>query len=36
MGNVLDLDVEGRGVQQIETPAAQHALPGSGGEGVAF
>ncbi len=28
--DVLDLDVEGRGVQKIEPPARQHALPGAG------
>jgi hypothetical protein len=30
MGNVLDLDVEGRWIQQVKAPARQHALPGAG------
>ena len=29
MGDVLDLDVEGRRVQEIEPAPAQHALPGA-------
>jgi hypothetical protein len=29
MGDVLDLDIEGRGVQEIEPAPAQHALPGA-------
>jgi len=29
MGDVLDLDVERRGIEQVQTPAAQHALPGA-------
>ena len=28
--DVLDLDVERRGVEQIEPPPRQHALPGAG------
>ena len=28
MGDVLDLDVERRGVEQVEPPPAQHPLPG--------
>ena len=31
MGNVLDLDVEGRRIEQIEPSAAQHTLPGRHG-----
>jgi hypothetical protein len=29
MGDVLDLDVERRGVEQVEPAARQHALPGA-------
>jgi hypothetical protein len=29
MGDVLDLDIERRGVEQIEPPAREHALPGA-------
>ncbi len=29
VGDVLDLDVGGRGVEQVEAPARQHALPGA-------
>ncbi len=29
MGDVLDLDVERRGVEQIEASAGQHTLPGA-------
>ena len=28
VGDVLDLDVEGRGVEQVQATAGQHALPG--------
>jgi hypothetical protein len=30
VGNVVDLDIERRGVEQVEPPPAQHALPGAG------
>ncbi len=30
MGDVLDLDIQRAGLQQIEPAAAQHALPGAG------
>ena len=30
MRDVLDLDVERRGIEQIEPAARQHALPGAG------
>jgi hypothetical protein len=30
MGNVLDLDVERRRIEQVEPAAGQHALPGAG------
>ncbi len=29
--NVLDLDVDRRGVKEVEAPPAEHALPGTGG-----
>ena len=28
MGDVLDLDIERRGIEEIEPPSRQHALPG--------
>ena len=28
--DVLDLDVEGRGIQQVQPSSGQHALPGAG------
>ena len=31
MGDILDLDVEGRGVKQVQPSPGQHALPGPGG-----
>jgi hypothetical protein len=30
MGDIGDLDIERRGVEQIEPPSRQHALPGPG------
>jgi hypothetical protein len=32
MRDVLDLDIERGGVEQVEPPAGQHALPGAGGD----
>ena len=32
MGDVGDLDIERRGVEQIEPPPRQHPLPGAGGD----
>jgi hypothetical protein len=29
VGDVLDLDVHGRGVEQVEPPPGEHPLPGS-------
>jgi hypothetical protein len=29
MADVADLDVDRRGIQEIEPPPAQHALPGA-------
>jgi hypothetical protein len=29
MGDVLDLDVHGRGVEQVEAAAGKHPLPGA-------
>ena len=31
MGDVLDLDIQGRGVEQIKPAAGKHALIGAGG-----
>ena len=31
MGDVLDLHIQRRGVEQIEAAPAQHPLPGAGG-----
>ena len=32
MGDIGDLDIERRGVEQIEPPSRQHPLPGAGGD----
>src|SRR6185436_1247862 len=31
VGDIFDLDIERRRVQEVEPPAAQHTLPGAGG-----
>jgi hypothetical protein len=30
MGNILDLDIDGRRVEQVEPAAREHLLPGAG------
>jgi hypothetical protein len=35
MGDVLDLDIQRTGLEQVQPPAAEHTLPGAGGDFLA-